>query len=177
MYLLRLLQLIGYRISQLNYWWILILIIALLLMLFNRINKRRKIIQWRTGYYCSWLLFALLLLAISMIISRDTLPIEYWHKNVSVDISTLFMSRPGKFGLFDTIIEAILNVIAFIPIGYFLSKLVKGGIVPLSISLLFIVMIETLQLITKRGFFELTDILLNFFGAIIGFVIARKGDN
>lgn len=64
------------------------------------------------------------------------------------------------------------NMILFIPIGFFLSrkrflKLVVG-------SLLLTVFIETVQLFTLKGSFDIDDILLNVMGAIIGYFFCNK---
>lgn len=72
-------------------------------------------------------------------------------------------------------IENIMgNIIAFIPLGFLIpitfkriSKLKKIIIISFLISLLF----EIIQLFTGIGSFDIDDILLNVFGAIIGYVV------
>ena len=60
----------------------------------------------------------------------------------------------------------------FLPFGYLLGRLFNKPMIVLGISFLITLSIETLQLVTKRGFFELPDILLNMIGAVFGYYIA-----
>ena len=70
-----------------------------------------------------------------------------------------------------------LNVALFIPIGFFLkglrinSKEFKDAIITVFLGFLFSFCIEITQIITKRGNFELNDIVTNTIGAILGVII------
>jgi len=70
------------------------------------------------------------------------------------------------------IINLSVNLILLFPMGYFLPKLIrplkKFGLYFLVCSLL-LVLIEIIQLFTRRGSFDVDDFILNIFGAIIGF--------
>ena len=79
-----------------------------------------------------------------------------------------------------TRISMLFNVLAFIPFGFFLSWGILGirhlnrkrcinRVVLIALGLSFC--IEFLQFILKVGFFELTDMILNTFGAVMGAVI------
>ena len=74
----------------------------------------------------------------------------------------------------DLLLENIMNVVAFVPIGLligFVFRHIKWWIVLLiggSIS----ISIEILQLITKRGFSEIDDVIHNVLGCMVGFLIA-----
>ena len=66
------------------------------------------------------------------------------------------------------------NLIMFLPMGiylpYYIKKINKvGGFTILMIILLFI--IEVIQVVTKRGSFDIDDFILNMLGALIGFGI------
>ena len=63
--------------------------------------------------------------------------------------------------------QVIMNVVAFIPVGVIGASLWKWKIIPIAagISLL----IETIQLITNTGLFEVDDIIYNTIGIVIGF--------
>jgi glycopeptide antibiotics resistance protein len=80
---------------------------------------------------------------------------------------------------------SVLNILLFIPFGIFLyfnfrnMEIVKGIIVTTLIGGMVSLMIEITQLITGRGMFEVTDLLTNTFGSLLGaafaaFVIKRK---
>ena len=165
MYIFRTFQLIRYRIAQVGVWWIPILLIGVLDFLMhvrykNRISKR--IINFFD------LLFVVLILLSSMVFSRRLLPREYWNSNYSFDIINAFKPGPGIYGFIDTWFEALLNILIFVPIGYMTTGLFKSKLTAVTLSSAFIITIELLQLSTNRGFFELSDILLNMSGVIIG---------
>ena len=57
------------------------------------------------------------------------------------------------------------------PVGFLLPVVIKAKhkyLITMALSLLLTVFIETLQLITKCGSFEVDDIINNFIGAVIG---------
>lgn len=64
------------------------------------------------------------------------------------------------------------NILLFIPFGFLLSMVVKrlNGI-PLLAGFLFSAMIESMQYFTHRGVFETDDLITNFIGTLIGFVM------
>lgn len=69
------------------------------------------------------------------------------------------------------------NVVAFIPLGILLPmafKKTKGFFTMCFYSLLIISTVEFTQLFTGLGEFDVDDILLNFAGAITGYILWRK---
>ncbi len=72
-----------------------------------------------------------------------------------------------------------LNVLLFIPIGCLLRALriktygIKDNIMTALLGFLTSFCIEVVQLITKRGTFEITDIFTNFVGACLGVIITE----
>ena len=71
--------------------------------------------------------------------------------------------------------EMILNVIIFVPLGIYAGILFKKWIFGKKVLLFFSIslMIESLQFILKAGAFDITDIINNTFGGIIGFMIFK----
>lgn len=73
------------------------------------------------------------------------------------------------------LINIIGNIILFIPLGIINKKIIY--------SILIIILIETLQLILKKGIFDIVDIVLNTIGVIIGtlgvyiWMIIKKKNN
>ena len=70
----------------------------------------------------------------------------------------------------------IINVVMFLPLGFMLKKYLYRNIN--SKGVLFIAItascvIEILQFVLKRGWFEVDDIIHNTVGAYVGFIIAR----
>lgn len=71
--------------------------------------------------------------------------------------------------------QITLNILLFIPFGFFFTVLLKHrkvkllGLTVLIIGCLFSVSIELFQYITDRGLTEIDDVFNNTFGAIIGY--------
>ena len=71
----------------------------------------------------------------------------------------------------DLLVENIMNVVVFIPVGLFLSIAFKQVTwwTALLIGLVISVTIEALQYILMRGFTEVDDVMHNTLGCLIGF--------
>lgn len=68
----------------------------------------------------------------------------------------------------------ILNILMFVPIGFMMPLLIKKcetWYITYLVGILITLFIETLQLITKRGIFEIDDIINNSLGCAIGYGI------
>ncbi|OBR63640.1 hypothetical protein A7K91_06775 [Paenibacillus oryzae] len=68
------------------------------------------------------------------------------------------------------------NIILFIPIGVFmplLNKKLRASIPVITWCALLILIVELVQLLTKRGSFDVDDIILNTLGAWIGLMLVR----
>lgn len=90
-------------------------------------------------------------------------------------ISTYFKAIfDGSMNMDIPIKNLVGNFIMFLPMGFylpfFMKKINKVSVFSFSIiTLLFI--IEVLQLVTRRGSFDIDDFILNMLGALIGFGI------
>lgn len=79
-------------------------------------------------------------------------------------------------GVDELIAENVMNVVAFMPIGLLIGtqishKVQKGWLVAIGVGFLISVSIEILQLVLKRGFVELDDVMHNTIGCIIGYLL------
>ena len=66
------------------------------------------------------------------------------------------------------------NVIAFIPFGYLLPKMVKKKprlFHTVLFSFEFSLLVELTQLISRTGSFDVDDLILNTFGGLIGYIV------
>lgn len=66
------------------------------------------------------------------------------------------------------------NVIAFIPFGYLLPKMVKKKLRlfhTVLFSFEFSLLVELTQLISRTGSFDVDDLILNTFGGLIGYIL------
>lgn len=64
------------------------------------------------------------------------------------------------------------NIVVFVPFGLLMP--LSARLNPIVWTLLFaagITLLELLQLVTKRGMFDVDDIILNVFGFLIGYVV------
>ncbi len=92
-------------------------------------------------------------------------------------IERVFIFNPLT-GLIDTFsnremaLQSIMNLAVFIPMGYFVRKLKYSKLFIFSIVIP--LAIELIQVATKRGFFDVFDILLYFIGINIGYFIFKK---
>lgn len=89
----------------------------------------------------------------------------YHDNNINLNILELFNFETTSLS------QTILNLILFIPIGYWLKHLKISSV--LLLSLLLITSIELLQFVSHRGIFDVVDILINTIGIIIGYIIFK----
>lgn len=69
-------------------------------------------------------------------------------------------------------VESALNIILFIPIGFFLKNMKKGNACLLALAVS--AAIEIMQYVTMRGIFDTLDIILYVVGILIGHFLFRK---
>ncbi len=69
----------------------------------------------------------------------------------------------------------IENIIMFLPFGFFLPFVHKKStfLTSFGYGFFFSLCIETIQLLTKRGYFQVDDIVTNTLGALIGYLTGR----
>ena len=71
----------------------------------------------------------------------------------------------------DLAIQIILNIIMLVPIGYLTPFFVDKK--PILFGVACSVTIELIQLVTRKGYFEIDDIIHNTIGVLIGYVAYR----
>ena len=77
-----------------------------------------------------------------------------------------------------SVINLAGNVIMFIPLGFFIPFVLKNSssfIQSIIICSIIIILIETVQLFTLLGSFDIDDFILNLAGSIIGYIIYSGG--
>lgn len=72
-------------------------------------------------------------------------------------------------------VETILNIIIFIPFGVYISVLAKKWAWSYKLFFFFLIslMLEVLQYIFRIGAFDITDVITNVFGGVIGLLIFK----
>ncbi|MBF1107158.1 MAG: VanZ family protein [Solobacterium sp.] len=89
----------------------------------------------------------------------------YHDNNINLNLLELFNFETTNLS------QTILNLILFIPIGYWLNHLKISSV--LLLSLLLITSIELFQFVSHRGIFDVVDILINTIGIMIGYIIFK----
>ena len=76
---------------------------------------------------------------------------------------------------YKVIAQSILNVLMFVPIGFLLGAIMNGRrwLQVIEMGCLLSVMIEILQLLTRRGVCNIDDVIHNTIGCAIGYGIFR----
>ena len=70
--------------------------------------------------------------------------------------------------------QLLINFAMLVPVGFLLPVVINAKhkyLITMALSLLLTLFIETMQLITKCGSFEVDDIINNFIGAVIGMLL------
>jgi glycopeptide antibiotics resistance protein len=87
-----------------------------------------------------------------------------------------FISNDAKYNLQVIFINLIANIIAFIPLGFFISLLFRKSrkLINTALFCVFIIIcIEIGQFILKVGVLDIDDIILNTAGCVLGFMIYK----
>ena len=71
--------------------------------------------------------------------------------------------------------DGALNMLLFIPVGLYLSFFIKTKklLKTMSISLITIIAIEVIQLYTLLGSLQTEDLIINFIGTLLGYLLCR----
>ena len=92
-------------------------------------------------------------------------------KTIGMYVKMLNPSHP-MFAV--AVINLVVNFILLYPMGFFLPVLFKkmrNFFATIGVCTLVLLVIEVMQLLTKRGSFDVDDFILNLTGAALGFVI------
>ena len=81
----------------------------------------------------------------------------------------ILSGHPDSKGL---VIQIIVNIFMLVPMGFMLPFISRRY--PVLIGIICSLLVESMQYITKRGYFELDDIVHNTIGILIGY-LAYKG--
>ena len=148
-------------------------------------SSTQKYVQW-IGWglflpYSFVLLFKLLLGRSAFYFGNLTYFFETgdWHSihggliNLVPFRSTIrYLTEFDSYNIDIVLMNTLGNVIIFIPFGFLLPLLFKqinNVKMASKIFIKFILLIESLQLLTFTGVFDIDDIMLNMFGALIGY--------
>lgn len=93
------------------------------------------------------------------------------------DFSPFWSYKRILEGKEDLLVENVMNVVAFVPVGILLGGMVHGFrikarwalLIALAVGIVISLSIEALQFFLKRGFTEIDDVMHNTLGCLIGF--------
>lgn len=149
---------------------LLVTVIALLRRLFDKETKTSDIL---TGIVLS--VYVSVILQLTLVCRAD-------NSRIGIELD-LFHGLLGPESAYHWLMMAyvVLNCMLFIPFGFILSlfSFVHERKIPVQftlvtlISLITSLIIETAQLITGRGYYEIQDIVVNTLGGIIGWIVFR----
>lgn len=148
-------------------WWLLVGVIGILLSLILRkmyVTKRMSILQVVTSFFLFEYIFIIL---ISTVLSRSS-GNEYLYKLELFWSYRYFM----EIGVIGVLFENVYNLLLLFPYG-FLVKIIWKRLNAIWISAtgtIISLIIEFLQLVLKRGYFELDDIFHNSLGVLLGYL-------
>lgn len=103
---------------------------------------------------------------------------EFICHPTKLPLTKLLLKNLGEVGAITASIYYILNIALFMPWGFILSMahykegLIGKLLLPFLYSVITSGTIETVQLITGRGYFEVEDIITNITGGLIGAILA-----
>jgi glycopeptide antibiotics resistance protein len=89
-----------------------------------------------------------------------------------------FLTNVNLVGKKSLLINVAGNVVCFMPFGYLLPTITKNKIVKnvfgvVLLTFLFSLSVETIQLVTKVGAFDVDDLILNTVGGLLGYILMR----
>lgn len=134
----------------------------------KRFHGTKKIDKWHTIWLVLFVVYCVVLLGATFL-SRG----EYY---TGAQIMPPFASYKEAWyqGKVSNIRNIVVNILLFVPLGFLLPlgiKRLRKFSATGSLGLLITIIIELLQIVTKRGIFEFDDILNNFLGTMIGYGI------
>lgn len=145
-------------------------------MVNNMKKNTTKIIGWTI--FIVYIAVTLYLLFFAGEMGRSHLKERYTYNLELFKEITRFISwaKVSKAGFNAMLVNVVGNVVCFIPFGILLPLNVRRldrFVSVMMITFIFSLLIESVQLITRTGSFDVDDILLNTFGGIIGYIIYR----
>lgn len=100
---------------------------------------------------------------------------RYSHEEYGYEINFFTSYRwLFKYNIEQALCQLMINLAMLVPVGFLLSIILNAKhkyLITMALSFLLTVFIETMQLVTKCGSFEIDDIINNMVGAIIGMIL------
>lgn len=141
-------------------------------------KNKKRVRFWGRILFILYIILAVYFLFFSDSFDRTMIRSEYrYNLEPLAEIKRFWFNRE-QLGMQTIMINLVGNVVCFMPFGFLLPtiskrKFVKNIVGVFFCTLLFTLSIETIQLVTKVGAFDVDDILLNTIGGILGYLVMR----
>lgn len=142
-------------------------------------KKRRKRLRiWGKIFFVLYIVFIIYFLLFSEWYGRSLDGAQGYRYNLVLfqEIKRFWIYRE-QLGMYAVFTNLIGNVLIFVPLGFFMpmASRHRSFIAACVSSFLLSLGVETFQLITKVGSFDVDDILLNTIGGALGFIMFVTG--
>lgn len=141
-------------------------------------KKKKNVRIFGRILFVAYLLLALYVMFFSENLDRTMISADYRYNLIPFAEIKRFWNMRYAYGWHVTLVNLLGNVICFVPFGFLLPMISEEKVLNhfLSVTILaaaFSMLIETAQLITKVGAFDVDDIILNTLGGLLGYVIFK----
>lgn len=141
-------------------------------------KKKKRVRIFGRILFILYIILAVYFLFFSDILDRTMISDKYrYNLELFAEIKRFWINRQ-QLGMTSIMINIVGNVVCFMPFGFLLptitrNKVVKNVVGVFVCTLLFTLSVETIQLVTKVGAFDVDDIFLNTIGGILGYLVMR----
>ena len=138
----------------------------------------RKVRIFGRIFFVAYMILALYFMFFSETLDRPMVSDQYRYNLTLFKEITRFWNMRHTYGWNITIINLLGNVVCFMPFGFLLPMVSKRSVFKNFLSVTFLAMlfsigIETAQLVTKVGAFDVDDIFLNTIGGLLGYIFLK----
>lgn len=141
-------------------------------------KTEKKVRVFGRIFFVLYMVLALYFMFFSETLDRTRVSDEYRYNLTLFKEINRFWNMRYTYGWHITIVNLLGNVVCFMPFGFLLPTISRKRVFKNVISVTFFAMlfsagIETAQLITKVGAFDVDDIFLNTLGGFAGYVVMK----
>lgn len=138
----------------------------------------RKVLIWGRLFFVIYMVLALYFMFFSETLDRIMVNGQYRYNLTLFKEINRFWEMRHTYGWNVTIVNLLGNVVCFMPFGFLLptisrKKIFKNIISVTLMTFLFSLFIETAQLLTKVGAFDVDDLFLNTVGGFLGYIFMK----
>lgn len=137
-------------------------------------SKKAKIIRaFGKVLFISYVGFLIYFLFLAEWYGRTEISEEYRYNLELFKEIRRFITYREQLGMFVVAANLLGNILIFVPYGFFVSMAGRrrGFFKTFFFSMFLSLAVETVQLITRVGSFDVDDILLNTVGGVLGYIV------